>query len=627
MDCRKRNRARALFQSAICFGTPKLGACGLAHTESAATTNAKPVKSAPASHQPPPSPGRRQLDNFTVALAPLLKLPAKVLLAVLLAYCVCVPLRTVHGQVPQGASQVEVQQLIEQLAQADFDLREAAERQLIEIGSPAVDPLVRALLGCTPDVCSRAKRILQTVASECDEESLFKVLAALRIRFEVPAQRIKPLLDRWAIQNRDAVVARWREQGAIVSDPFGPSDPRQQLDQFAFLENRILDRAPREVFRLQVGADGAAVVTHGPRESLPKESSPQVSESGTQAVSTQSIAERLQLVLDGSLEQNKELVLSSRAGADGFDQSLAKLQKQPVSVTIGEDWRGDYSIFECTGSPSDLLISSLEVQNKVVNDSLLSVLNKHPLASLTLNECSIAADVTQALPASLSSLVIEGADNSTDLIKLISSNSTALSQVRLVSSNFGKAQAKALRQFERLTTIDLVRIDLEQDAFEGLASIPQLRRVWLERCKFPAAAFLDFKKSRREVGVDFTAKAFLGVSSAPARLFGRVRQLELPAADGKAPAIIPQGREEQPQRAEPVGCVITTVVPGEAADRAGMKAGDEILTIAGQKVKSFEELRISIAQCQIGEEVSIVLLRDGEEKTLQATMGVPDDLK
>jgi len=190
----------------------------------------------------------------------------------------------------------------------------------------------------------------------------------------------------------------------------------------------------------------------------------------------------------------------------------------------------------------------------------------------------------------------------------------------------------ALRKFERLATIDLERMDLEEDAFEGLASLPRLRRVWLERCKFPAAAFLDFKKERKEVGVDFTAKAFLGVSSDPGRRFLGARQLQLPAADGKAPGSVPApafvpGRGVQRQQAAPVGCVIANVVAGEAADRAGMKAGDEVITIGGQRVKSFEELRISIAQCQIGQEVAIVILRDGEEKTLQATMGTPDDLK
>ena len=56
-----------------------------------------------------------------------------------------------------------------------------------------------------------------------------------------------------------------------------------------------------------------------------------------------------------------------------------------------------------------------------------------------------------------------------------------------------------------------------------------------------------------------------------------------------------------------------------------MKQGDEVLSVGGQDVTSFDELRIAIAQCEIGEEVPIVIRRDGKEETLKATMGVPDE--
>jgi len=361
MDFRK--RTRTLFQSGICFGTTKLGASGLAYTESATTMEStEGVALAVADVQVDASecwPVQLSASPSRRCQAPLFKLPAKVMLALLLVCCACVPFRTAHGESPRGFGEVEIQQLIEQLAQSDFDLREAAERQLIEIGSPAVDPLVGALLDCTPDVCSRVKRILQTVASECDEESLFKVLAALRIRFEVPVQRIKPLLDDWAIQSRSAVVAQWRKQGAVVLDPFEHNDPRNQLDQPNMVVNRMFDRVPQqEGFRFEVVLDGATVVT--PRA---KENSSQGSTPGSQVVPAQSIAERLRLVLNGSLEQNKEFVMSSKKGAEGFEKSLATLQRQPVSVTIGEDWRGDYSEFEITGAPSNLLINSARRAN------------------------------------------------------------------------------------------------------------------------------------------------------------------------------------------------------------------------------------------------------------------------
>ena len=535
---------------------------------------------------------RQQQNHFSLAIIRPFKLPAVAVPAVLpvIVFCsfVLVAFHTLHGQTPQAT---EVRQLIEQMAQIDFDQRQAAEQRLIEIGSPAVDPLITTLLDCKPDVCARVKRILQAITRECDEDSLFRALAALRIRFEVPSQRIQLLSDRWAIQRREAVVAQWRQQGAIVNDALESVELENKLDGF---ENRLVFQRPQpQVFRFDV-----VIGENGKSKSQATEDSPEP-KAPVEQVITQPIGERLQGVLDGSLAQNKQLVLNSKKGADGFEKSLSMLQQQPVSVTIGKDWRGKYSDFAITDAGSNLSIGGLVVQQKEINDSLLSVVSKHPLSFVTLDDCSIAAGVTGKLPASLKMLVIENSDDPAKMLDLVPRDSSALGLVRFVSSKFGKTQAVALKDFPQLSVIELEKIDLEKDAFDGLASLRKLRRVGIARCKFSAAEFLEFQKERGDVGVQFTAKAFLGVSSAP---------IGIP-------------RSPIPGK----GCVIATVVSGEAADRAGMKAGDQVLNIGEQKVNSFEELRIAIAQCEIGEEVLIKILRDGAEKTLKVKMGVPDD--
>ena len=141
------------------------------------------------------------------------------MLVVLSGWFFFIAVSVVDGQVPQQG-QPQIQQLVKQLAHPDFEQRESAERQLIEIGSRAVDSLLEELIDCKPDVCSRIKRILQLCSEKCDEESLFKVLGVLRLRFEVSDQRIEPLLQRWAFQRRGELVANWREQGVVVNDPF-----------------------------------------------------------------------------------------------------------------------------------------------------------------------------------------------------------------------------------------------------------------------------------------------------------------------------------------------------------------------------------------------------------------------
>ena len=525
------------------------------------------------------------------AIVQLIKMPARLMpacmLVVLSGWFFFIAVSVVDGQVPQQG-QPQIQQLVKQLAHPDFEQRESAERQLIEIGSPAVDSLLEELIDCKPDVCSRIKRILQLCSEKCDEESLFKVLGVLRLRFEVSDQRIEPLLQRWAFQRRGELVANWREQGVVVNDPFEKRGDVLEvmggLGQFRL--------APvRQDFEQR----GFAPTPTGLKQ-------PTVVEQKIEA-HTRSNAELIRLVLKGTLEQNKKLVLNSKQGADGFEKKVSMVQKQPVVVTIGENWKGDYSIFDFDDAISVLPISGLELQKLEINDTLLSAIKKQPIGTVVLTECSVAANLKETWPSSVSSLVIGGSNSSADLLRLVSNESPTIRHLRFEKSKFGEDEALMLRSFGQLTNVDLAKIDLAGSVFDGLATVRSLRRLDLQRCKFPAAAFNEFKEKRgRSVDVKFTPQAFLGVS-----------------ADSR-------GFAAQFPRAQLKGaCIITTVVPGEGAERAGMKIGDEVFQMGDYKIADFDELRVVIAQYEVGDEATIKVRRDGKELTLKAKLGSPSE--
>ena len=525
------------------------------------------------------------------AIVQLIKMPARLMpacmLVVLSGWFFFIAVSVVDGQVPQQG-QPQIQQLVKQLAHPDFEQRESAERQLIEIGSPAVDSLLEELIDCKPDVCSRIKRILQLCSEKCDEESLFKVLGVLRLRFEVSDQRIEPLLQRWAFQRRGELVANWREQGVVVNDPFEKRGDVLEvmggLGQFRL--------APvRQDFEQR----GFAPTPTGLKQ-------PTVVEQKIEA-HTRSNAELIRLVLKGTLEQNKKLVLNSKQGADGFEKKVSMVQKQPVVVTIGENWKGDYSIFDFDDAPSVLPISGLELQKLEINDTLLSAIKKQPISTVVLTECSVAANLKETLPRSVSSLVIDGSDSSADLLRLVSSESPMLRHLRFEKSKFGEDEALMLRSFGQLTNVDLAKIDLAGSVFDGLAAVRSLRRLDLQRCKFPAAAFNEFKEKRgRSVDVKFTPQAFLGVSADSRGIAAQFPRAQLKGA-----------------------CIITTVVPGEGAERAGMKIGDEVFQMGDYKIADFDELRVVIAQYEVGDEATIKVRRDGKELTLKAKLGSPSE--
>ena len=60
------------------------------------------------------------------------------------------------------------------------------------------------------------------------------------------------------------------------------------------------------------------------------------------------------------------------------------------------------------------------------------------------------------------------------------------------------------------------------------------------------------------------------------------------------------------------GAFISEVLPNSAASKAGLKAGDVITELNGQKLRSFAELRAKIATAGAGKEFELTYLRDGK---------------
>jgi regulator of sigma E protease len=64
--------------------------------------------------------------------------------------------------------------------------------------------------------------------------------------------------------------------------------------------------------------------------------------------------------------------------------------------------------------------------------------------------------------------------------------------------------------------------------------------------------------------------------------------------------------------------IADTVMPGSAAERAGILPGDRILTVDGRRIDSFLELQ-GIVMLAADEDLSLVVERNGQELTLSAT--------
>jgi serine protease Do len=75
------------------------------------------------------------------------------------------------------------------------------------------------------------------------------------------------------------------------------------------------------------------------------------------------------------------------------------------------------------------------------------------------------------------------------------------------------------------------------------------------------------------------------------------------------------------------GAFIGQVVPDSAADKAGLKAGDIIVSVNDKSINTFSELRAKVATLGAGKKITLGVVRDGKDKTFDVTLGESTNIK
>ena len=73
------------------------------------------------------------------------------------------------------------------------------------------------------------------------------------------------------------------------------------------------------------------------------------------------------------------------------------------------------------------------------------------------------------------------------------------------------------------------------------------------------------------------------------------------------------------------GVVVTGVVSGSGAERAGITKGDIIIGINGKKVTNAAYLKYQLYQYEVGDTINVTVIRDNDEKTLEVTLTKVED--
>ena len=99
--------------------------------------------------------------------------------------------------------------------------------------------------------------------------------------------------------------------------------------------------------------------------------------------------------------------------------------------------------------------------------------------------------------------------------------------------------------------------------------------------------------------------------------FGDVRRARLGVyMEQVTPDVVPLLGLDSPR-----GVIVEGVVEGSSAEDAGIEPGDVIVSVDDEEIVDRRDLWNRIGLAAIGDEVDVVLIRDGERKTVQATLG------
>ncbi len=125
-----------------------------------------------------------------------------------------------------------------------------------------------------------------------------------------------------------------------------------------------------------------------------------------------------------------------------------------------------------------------------------------------------------------------------------------------------------------------------------------------------------FSKSGGNIGIGFAI---------PINMVSSVMQQLIEHGEVKRGQLGAQAQDLSPELAKAFGiqkykkgAVITAIDKGSAADKAGLKAGDIVLSINDKKVRDAGTLRNAIGLLRIGEKVKMEVIRDGKTKTFSA---------
>lgn len=228
-------------------------------------------------------------------------------------------------------------------------------------------------------------------------------------------------------------------------------------------------------------------------------------------------------------------------------------------------------------------------------------------------EVSVRAfDVLQRLYRGSDEAVFEAVERAFQRLKRDDNLAVAARAERAFETGAETRQIRAIAQFERLGGI--INFAAASERFP--LSRPRIEHVMLTRDWAGGDTGLQLLSRIEDLRSSYTSLYVIrGTHVTEEAIFNLRSELPFMNVQRRGPARL--GIKSSPSSQREDGCFISEVDPDSAAERAGLRKGDQVVEIEGQNVDSFEELIDIIEKKEPGDKVPMVYRR-GSEK-LEAT--------
>ncbi len=531
---------------------------------------------------------------------------------------------------PGGEVSPDISRRIASLNDVQYVTRQSATEKLSQAGPETLPELASAFLSGTTEQRWRILKIMESISLEGGEADFFRAVAAIRV-LAGPRYQIDDMHDlqaRWQDRQSDRAIRQLRDHGAVVihdpdvSSGWVNTDPRLIQNNVIVLGNN-----EREMFRINELRDGNQPNSEDP-------ASPDAAPPQPELTLPTSVADKrvmLEGIFSGDTDHNRQIVQlqledDSRAlvsdnvnynvaqfqvrnnivigqqimgpggrvvvqNFDMFGNIIPETDSAPNSVTFGRQWNGDLEQMGNLTAVAGLMVVRFDNRPEISAGEMRVLARSPSLSKIVFSGSQLAADAVDELAGlkQLQSLQLDLAILDDAMVQAL----TRLPNLQQLTLNGFDQQIPELNNIGKLNslrTLELSDMQLDQAAFATLQQSPFLTQLFLVHCKFSLEDMRAYQAQSPNVAVRPTGQAFLGVRG-----------------------MTTFNAEEN--------CRISEVVPGSAAEAAGVQAEDVILTMDGHQIMSFSELTFVVNQKAPGDELEIGIVRDGKKMRLTAILG------